>query len=1043
MLIDENFPQSDLRQAITGAYHEDETQVVERLLQQAALNPDQLSRVALQAKTLVEVVRKTRKRPGGIDDLMARYHLSSQEGIALMCLAEAMLRIPDQGTIDQLISDKLSSADWRDKGAQKDSWFADATTWGLMVTGKLLAKPEVPQRQLKTTLQHLLKQTGMPVIRAMVGQAMKILGQQFVMGRNIKEALKRATLSEKKGYRFSYDMLGEAARTEADAERYFQAYLAAIESIGLASVGKTPIEAPGISVKLSALHPRYEQAQYASVMAQLTPRLKALAMKAREHDIGLTVDAEEADRLMLSLDVIEAVFCDPDLGDWQGFGLAVQAYQKRAMALIDWLADLAKSQKKQMMIRLIKGAYWDSEIKHAQTMGFDDYPVFTRKCATDVSYIACAKKILDYGDCFYPQFATHNALSVATVLELVGDRRDFEFQALHGMGSGLYDHIVGDDNLNIPCRTYAPVGSHEDLLPYLVRRLLENGANSSFVNRLSDDKLPIETIITNPIARLAKLEPKPHPKIPKPYDLYQPERPNSVGIDLTDRDTLEDLKHNLTPLFETTWQGGPVINGELRTGKGTPVLSPTDRRVCVGQMVLSTVDQVEEALQGAVSAVGAWMLTPVAERAACLRRMAVFLEARQESLIALLIREAGKTLPDTISEVREAVDFCYYYAMQAEKQCQPIVLPGPTGEENTLSLHGRGVMLCISPWNFPVAIFLGQITAALVTGNAVISKPAEQTSLVATLLIQWLHEAGVPKSIVHCVPGEGKTIGAALVADQRISGVMFTGSTETATVIQQTLATRGGPIVPFIAETGGQNAMLVDSSALPEQVVLDVVQSAFGSAGQRCSALRVLFVQSDVADNFIKMLKGAMALLTVGDPQWLATDVGPVIDETASKVLQAHLDHLKETATFIASAGLSGEAEYGYFIPPSAYEIKKLSDLKREVFGPVLHVIRYNSNKLDDVINDINATGYGLTFGIHSRIDSMIKYVSSRVRVGNVYVNRNIIGAVVGVQPFGGEGLSGTGPKAGGPHYLARLCVEKTVSTNTAAAGGNASLLSL
>ncbi|GJM07382.1 MAG: bifunctional protein PutA [marine bacterium B5-7] len=1039
-LIQTTYPSSPLRDAITAATHQDETTCAEQLLQMAALSPDALRRIQQQATQLVHQVRAARTKQGGMDAFMAHYDLSSQEGIALMCLAEAMLRVPDQATVDKLIQDKMGKADWSAHSGKSESLFVNAATWGLMLTGKVL-RPKA--ENVGGSLNTLLQKTSMPVIRKMVSQAMKILGEQFVMGRNIKNAVKRAQSFEKQGYQFSYDMLGEAAYTQADADRYFDAYSQAIDTIGQASQGRGPVHGPGISIKLSALHPRYEPAQYQRVMKELVPRVKALAIKARDLNIGLTIDAEEAERLVLSLDVIEAVFCDPDFKNWQGFGLALQAYQKRAPYVIDWLADMAKREGKPFMIRLVKGAYWDSEIKNAQEMGYDGYPVYTRKCTTDVSYIACVKKIFQQGACFYPQFATHNANSVATILDLAGDRRDFEFQALHGMGTVLYEHIVGPKNLDIPCRLYAPVGCHEELLPYLVRRLLENGANSSFVNRISHDSLPVSTLIEDPMHALLAEAQKPHPQIPLPVALYQPKRVNSHGIDFTNRATVKSLKVAMDLPMKSTVQAASIIDGVVQSGEWKDVFSPIDRRQFVGKVSHADEVQIEAAITVATKNAATWSRKTVADRATCLRKMAELLHAEQNYLMSILIREAGKTWSDAISEVREAIDFCYYYAMQAEASLGPQVLPGPTGEDNQLSLHGRGVILCISPWNFPLAIFLGQVTAALVAGNAVIAKPAEQTSLIAFEAVKLLHRAGVPTGVLQCLIGRGSVIGATLVPDNRVNGIMFTGSTETARLINQTLAGRDGPIVPFIAETGGQNAMIVDSSALPEQVVSDVVRSAFGSAGQRCSALRVLFVQADVADKMIEMLQGAMAELQVGDSQWLATDVGPVIDQQALQGLQQHVETMREQAKIIAQVRLPAACQHGFYMAPTALEIESLSQLKREEFGPILHVIRYQSKDLDRVIDDINATGYGLTLGIHSRVDQTVQYICDRVHVGNIYVNRNMIGAVVGVQPFGGEGLSGTGPKAGGPHYLFRLCSERTVSTDTTAAGGNASLLML
>lgn len=1033
--------QNPLRTAITRAYHEDETICVERLLQQATLSTDALQRINNTARDLVQKVRDKRLKGAGLDAFLYEYDLSSAEGIALMCLAEALLRIPDKKTMDDLLRDKITNVDWISHAGKSDSFFVNAATWGLVLTGKVLTPNE---SKLGGVLKDFVKRSGAPIIRKSVQQAMKLLGHQFVMGETIEDAIKRAVESEAQGYRYSYDMLGEAARTMADAERYFTAYQKAIEMIGKAAQGKGFIEGPGISIKLSALHPRYEFAHRELVVPILAGKLKTLALQAKAHNIGLTVDAEEADRLETSLDIIEAVFADPALNGWEGFGLAVQSYQKRAPFVIDWLVDLARKHQRRWMVRLIKGAYWDAEIKNAQVRGLASYPVFTRKASTDVSFIACARKILQFPAEIYPQFATHNAYTVAAVLEMAGDNRNFEFQCLHGMGHTLYDQVVGPNNLNIPARVYAPVGGHEDLLAYLVRRLLENGANTSFVNRIVDANVPIADIIADPVARVRSLDFKPHPKIPLPHDIYGAERKNSVGIDLTDQNELRDLQQAMEKALTKTWTAGPIINGiEQTSAHAEPVRNPANRQQIVGQVVLATVEQTEQAIAGAYQAAARWDMTDVVERALCLDRAADLFEKRMPEFMALATCEAGKTAADGIAEVREAIDFCRYYATRARQDLDLHLLPGPTGELNQLTLHGRGVIGCISPWNFPLAIFIGQVTAALVAGNCVIAKPAGQTPLIAAAAVRVLHEAGIPKDVLHYLPGSGSVVGAKLVADERVAGIVFTGSTETARGINQTLANRTGAIVPLIAETGGQNAMIVDSSALPEQVVADVVNSAFGSAGQRCSALRVLFVQEDIAPKLISMLRGAMAELKLGDPSLLDTDIGPVIDEGARKTLQDHFERMQKEAKLIYQVSLPSNAIQGTYFAPCAFEIDSLSRLTREVFGPVLHIIRYAAKDLDKVIEAINNTGYGLTLGIQSRIDGNIQYICERLRVGNQYVNRTMIGAVVGVQPFGGEGLSGTGPKAGGPHYLLRMCTERALSVNTTAAGGNASLLCL
>lgn len=1045
MLFETDIPQeSVLRRAITDAYRMDETTLVEALIEAAQMPNESLQRIKIQAKELITSVRAKRMKGSGLDAFLHQYDLSTDEGIALMCMAEALLRIPDKETVDSLIKDKIAMADWGNHMGKSGSTFVNAATWGLMLTGKIYSWEDVPQQRIEETMKRIIKRGGEPFIRKAVSYAMKILGKQFVMGRTINEALKRARELEKKGYRYSYDMLGEAARTVDDANAYFEAYHNAIQAIGKSAQGLGPIAGAGISIKLSALHPRYGFSQREKVLEEILPKLYELVLAAKEQDLGLTIDAEEADKLDLSLDIIENIFSDSALQGWEGFGLAVQSYQKRAMPLIDWLADLSKRNKRRIMIRLIKGAYWDTEIKLSQELGLESYPVFTRKNNTDVSFLACAKKILNYDSAFYPMFATHNANSVAAVLELVGKRRDFEFQCLHGMGQSLYDEIVGKDKMNHPCRIYAPVGCHEDLLAYLVRRLLENGANTSFVNRIVDADQPLESLVMDYVAKVEQYAQKPHPKIPLPMNIYGESRKNSRGLDLTNWQSLSGLQRQMQQEAKETWQAGPIIKGTMRTDKPEPVKCPFDNQQIIGHVIRATEEEVETALQLAARAETTWGSTAVVVRAQCLENMADLLEQHRSSLMTILIKEAGKTIDDALSEVREAIDFCRYYAMQAKEHlAEPLTMPGPTGELNQLYLYGRGVIACISPWNFPLAIFLGQISAALAAGNPVLTKPSAQTPLIAATAVKLFHQAGIPTDVLQLLPGSGAVVGAKLVADTRVKGVMFTGSTETARGINQSLANRDGPIVPFIAETGGQNAMIVDSTTLPEQAVVDIIKSAFGSAGQRCSALRVLFVQDVVADKLIKMLRGAMAEITLGNPSLLRTDVGPVIDANAKKTLDAHLDFLKDNGKLIYQVESNKQHEQGTFVAPTAYEIASLSLLEREVFGPILHVIRYKGSELDKVIDAINETGYGLTLGILSRIESRVDYIAQRVKVGNAYVNRNMIGAVVGVQPFGGEGLSGTGPKAGGPHYLMRLCTERTVSINTTAAGGNASLMSL
>jgi RHH-type proline utilization regulon transcriptional repressor/proline dehydrogenase/delta 1-pyrroline-5-carboxylate dehydrogenase len=896
------------------------------------------------------------------------------------------------------------------------------------------------------TLKRLISRSGEPFIRQAVTQAMKILGRQFVMGRTIAEAMERARTQEARGYRYSYDMLGEGARTGADAERYFAAYADAIAAIGAAGTGEGPRERPGISIKLSALHPRYEMAQAERVMGELAPKLVALAQDAKRVGIALTVDAEEADRLDLSLDIIEAVLADPSLGAWEGFGLAIQSYQKRCLPLIDWLAEAARHYKRRLMIRLVKGAYWDSEIKWTQERGLADYPVFTRKVGTDVSYLACARKLLAAGDHLYPMFATHNAHTLAAVIELAGGERRaaerLEFQRLHGMGKALYEQIVPAERAGIPCRIYAPVGSHEDLLAYLVRRLLENGANTSFVNRIQDEQAPLDDIVADPVSAWAAAMPKRHPAIPLPADLYGSARRNSRGTDLNDPLTLVGLLPALEKSMAQGAEAAPVIGGIAQPGEARTLANPADRRKIIGEVREADGAQVDQAMEQAQRAWPEW--TRSAERPALLERAADLLEQNRDRLMALCMAEAGKTLPDAVAELREAVDFCRYYAQQARNDfAAPRAMPGPTGERNELALMGRGVFACISPWNFPLAIFLGQVSAALAAGNCVIAKPAEQTPLIATLAVRLLHEAGIPKNVLHLLPGDGAKIGARLIAHPLLAGVAFTGSTETARLIHRALAAKDGPIVPLIAETGGQNAMIVDSSALPEQVVRDVLSSSFQSAGQRCSALRVLFVQEDIAPKLLGMLTGAMEELVIGDPFRLSTDVGPVIDSDAHDMLLRHAERMRREGTILCERQPGPDCAHGTFFGPLAVDIDNLARLPQEIFGPILHVIRYSGQRLDAVLAQIRATGYGLTLGIHSRIESTVEEVLAAVPVGNAYVNRNMIGAVVGVQPFGGMGLSGTGPKAGGPYYLHRFATERTVSIDTTAAGGNASLLSL
>ncbi len=1062
------------RALMTAAYCRDETEAVNELIGQAALPPVERDLVLARATELVARVRAKASQQSAVESFMREYDLSSEEGVLLMCVAEALLRIPDKATADKLISDKLGEANWESHLGKSDSVLVNAGTWGLMLTGKLVTLADETQRNVAGAFKRLVGRAGEPVIRLAVRQAMRIMGFQFVMGRTIKEAQDRSAEKENRAYRFSYDMLGEAALTQPDAERYHKAYKDAIAALGKnwgqsqltgnsggkrqansGLIDSDPIlDAPSISIKLSALHPRYEVAKRARVHAELTPKLLELAQLAKKNGIGLTVDAEEADRLELSLEVIAAVHADASLEGWHGYGLAVQAYQKRAPFVIDWLAEQARKTGRRFCVRLVKGAYWDSEIKRAQEGGHAGYPVFTRKPNTDVSYLACAQRLFEHGEAFYPAFATHNAHTIAAIHH-IAQGRPFEFQRLHGMGADLYAEVIGAQNLNVPCRVYAPVGSHEDLLPYLVRRLLENGANTSFVNRIVDESLPIRDLVADPVDTVRGFASIPHPRIPQPIGLYltsnsagaqnsaSPQRKNSMGVNFGNDDELRALAESVAKV-STNWNATPLVPGAKSGETLQDVTDPSDRRRKIGTKQQADAATIERALANGVAAQPEWDLLPAASRAKILEYAADLLEQRRAQFVALLVREAGKTLPAAVSEVREAADMCRYYGAMARKLMgHPEALPGPTGESNELSLHGRGVFVCISPWNFPLAIFTGQVAAALATGNAVIAKPADQTVLIGHAAVKLLHEAGVPENVLQFVPGKGSMIGNLLLTKPDVAGVCMTGSTETAWTINRTLAARDAQIAALIAETGGQNALIADSSALPEQLVKDAVASAFDSAGQRCSAARVLFVQDDIADKVIAMLSGAMNELKVGDPGLLSTDVGPVIDEPSRKGLADHAARMDTEAKLIKQVALPADCANGTFLAPRAYELKSLSQLTHEVFGPILHVIRWKANELGAVIDAINATGFGLTLGIHSRIDSTISYISQRAKVGNCYVNRNQIGAVVGVQPFGGENLSGTGPKAGGPHYLLRFVTERTLTINTTAAGGNASLLTL
>ncbi len=1031
------------RARITAAWLRDETEAVNDLLVQATLPPTEREHVIDVAAGLVSRVRARAKDQSAVESFMRQYDLSSEEGVLLMCVAEALLRIPDKATADKLIRDKLGEADWKKHLGQSESLFVNASTWGLMLTGHLVNLAEETRHDFSSALRRLVGRAGEPVVRLAVRQAMRIMGHQFVMGRTIKEALDRSAEKEHAVYRYSYDMLGESALTQETAERYQQDYRDAINALGARGPFKNNLEAPSISVKLSALHPRYEVANRARARIELGAKLLELSQLAYKNGIALSVDAEETDRLELSLDIIGDVFEHASLEGWNGLGIVIQAYQKRAPFVIDWVTEKARATGRRWFVRLVKGAYWDAEIKRSQENGLTGYPVYTRKPNTDVSYLACARRLFAAGgDAVYPQFATHNAHTIAAINHLA-QGRPYENQRLHGMGADLYAEVIGKDKLNVPCRVYAPVGTHEDLLPYLVRRLLENGANTSFVNRVVDESVPVRDLVADPCETVRAFASIPHPRIPLPVNLYGELRKNSMGMNFANDNELHELADAVNR-HSGPWTAAPLVAGGATGGTKVEVTDPSDRRRIVGTVENTDPALVDRALSAAVKAQPAWDRLPAASRAAILEHAAEQLEHNRAEFIALCVREAGKSLPDAIAEIREAADFLRYYATMARRLFgQPEQLPGPTGESNQLFLNGRGVFVCISPWNFPLAIFLGQVAAALAAGNAVIAKPAEQTALIGYAAVKLLHAAGVPTDVLQYMPGDGATVGAALTRDPRVAGVAFTGSTDTAWAINRALAARNAPIAALIAETGGQNAMIADSSALPEQIVKDVIASAFQSAGQRCSAARVLFVQEDIADKVTAMLAGAMAELKIGDPGLLSTDVGPVIDNDALQILVDHAARMDKEAKKIGEVPLNEATANGTFFGPRAYEIPSLDVLTREVFGPVLHVIRWKGSELDKVVEQINGTGFGLTLGIHSRIDDTIDYIQSRARVGNCYVNRNQIGAVVGVQPFGGEGLSGTGPKAGGPHYLLRFAGERTLTINTTAAGGNASLLTI
>jgi RHH-type proline utilization regulon transcriptional repressor/proline dehydrogenase/delta 1-pyrroline-5-carboxylate dehydrogenase len=1031
---------------LNSRYLADEQQLVRELVEIADPGASARDKIHETAAGLVRAVRKNKAAEGGIDAFLQQYDLSSEEGVLLMCIAEALLRIPDADTADRLIADKITSAQWKEHLGASDSLFVNASTWGLMLTGQLLQLDESARVNPAQLLGKLASRAGEPVVRTAMRQAMRIMGHQFVMGRSIAEALQRSEKKENKPYRYSFDMLGEAALTAQDASRYLEAYLDAIGKIGSErqTADSDIFSAPSISVKLSALHPRYEFTQVDRVLQELTPRLQELAEHAMKSGIALTVDAEEADRLEISLQVFERVFRDAGLSGYDGLGLAVQTYQRRAGDVFRHLESLANDVGRRIPVRLVKGAYWDTEIKHAQELGHTSYPVFTRKVHTDVSYLACARKALAAGEALYPQFATHNAHTLASVMHYAGSRRDYEFQRLHGMGRELYAEVIDTDKFDRPCRVYAPVGSHEDLLPYLVRRLLENGANTSFVNRIIDESVDVADIVADPVSESRDHDGAPHPHIPAPAELYGAVRRNSQGINLADDNVIGQLLQAMESAVGQPRSAHPIVAGKAVTGTKSTSVNPADVSHVVGECQQATAEHVYAAITSAVDSQPGWDRTPVAERAAALDKAADLFEQQGPELLALCIAEAGKSLPDAVAELREAVDFLRFYAAEARRHFgEARELPGPTGERNLLGMRGRGVFVCVSPWNFPLAIFTGQVAAALAAGNSVLAKPAEQTPLVAFRAVELLLEAGVPAGVLHFLPGDGASVGGTAVADSRIAGVAFTGSTETARSINRSLAEKDGAIATLIAETGGQNAMFVDSSALPEQVVTDAVYSAFNSAGQRCSALRLLCVQEEIADRVIELLTGHMDELVIGDPALLATDVGPVIDAEAREILETHVVKMQTEARILHRCELPKDAIAGTFFAPTLVEIDGVDTLGREVFGPVLHVLRFGRKDLEKTIAAVNATGYGLTMGLHSRIDARARGLVESSAAGNIYVNRNMIGAVVGVQPFGGRGLSGTGPKAGGPHYLPRFGTEYTVSNNISAVGGNASLLSL
>ncbi|MCQ2029052.1 bifunctional proline dehydrogenase/L-glutamate gamma-semialdehyde dehydrogenase PutA [Stutzerimonas zhaodongensis] len=1037
-----NLKAAEFFPTVSANYSVDESAYLNELLQLADPGEAGIEAIRREARTLIEAVRGRDNAVDTLDALLRQYSLDTHEGLMLMCLAEALLRVPDSATADALIRDKLNAAEWERHLGKSDNVLVNFAAWGLVMTGKVV-DPDNSDGRPKNVIGRLVKRSGEPVIRAAMNQAMKLMGKQFVLGRTISEALKNGRPEREKGYTYSFDMLGEAALTDEDARKYMADYRQAVQTVGAEpQVGPGP--RPSVSIKLSALHPRYEVAQRERVLTELFESVRELAILARKLDIGITIDAEEADRLELSLELYEKLMRDPAIAGWGEFGLVIQAYSKRCLPVLVWLTLLGKELNARIPLRLVKGAYWDSEIKQCQVQGLDGYPVFTRKEGTDTSYLACARYLLSEHTrgVIYPQFASHNAHTVSCILAMVGELkvpREFEFQRLHGMGDALYDTVIEKYRKNV--RIYAPVGAHKDLLPYLVRRLLENGANSSFVHQLVDPRVPVETLIDHPVTQLRQFKTLGNHRIPLPPALYG-NRTNSQGINMNIQTQWNELSSAYQTFLDRQWQAAPVIGGQKLTGTANKVHCPYQLSQEVGTAQFATAEQAKQAIDGLSAFWPRWNATPIEQRAQILERLGDLLEANRAELMAMCTLEAGKTLQDGIDEVREAVDFCRYYALQARLKLGREELKGPTGERNELFHEGRGVFVCISPWNFPLAIYLGQITAALVAGNTVLAKPAEQTSLIAARALELMFEAGLPKDAIAFLPGDGATLGGVFCRDPRVVGVCFTGSTDTARIINRQLAEKEGAIATLIAETGGQNAMIVDSTALPEQVVKDAIGSAFTSAGQRCSALRVLYVQRDIADRVIELIKGAMDQLKVGPTHLRENDLGPVIDAEARDGLLAHIQKLKGEGKLIAEAKLPGSLN-GHFVAPVAFEIGGIHELKKEQFGPVLHVVRFDAADLEKVVTDINATGYGLTLGVHTRNEETAERIEAMARVGNLYVNRNQVGAVVGVQPFGGCGLSGTGPKAGGPSYLLRFVNERTTSTNTTAVGGNASLLSL